>query len=238
MPKPGYTACSFHRSDQTSPGLVAPNKARARPTPEPDIPPASLAAKDPSLIAAWPPILTRDRTPVPSMSPALNPPMGTAWPGGPATDAGRRGCPPGGWAAQRGSEAVPRRPAASAEARRRRSSAGPITANPAHLSQQGPRQACRLLPTPPPASASRPSQRSSTPPSLAWRTGTLGAVSGPIGPLPAETVCRYVSRHAVRYVTGYVRSTTPRHAAHTVRRYVCNIVRRYAVGYVPSNLAQ
>ena len=65
-----------------------------------------------------------------------------------------------------------------------------------------------------------------------------GAVSGPIGPLPAETVCRYVSRHAGRYVTGYVRSTTPRHAAHTVRRYVCNIVRRYAVGYVPSNLAQ
>jgi len=44
--------------------------------------------------------------------------------------------------------------------------------------------------------------------------------------------------HAVRYVNGYVRSTTPRHAAHTVRRYVCNIVRRYAVGYVPSNLAQ
>ena len=76
------------------------------------------------------------------------------------------------------------------------------------------------------------------PPSLARRTGTLGAVSGPIGPLPAETVCRYVSRHAVRYVTGYVRSTTPRHAAHTVRRYVCNIARRYAVGYVPSNLAQ
>ena len=133
--------------------------------------------------------------------------------------------------------AVPRRPAALAEARRA-VSAGPITANPAHLSQQGPRQACRLLPTPPPASASRPSQRSSTPPSLARRTGTLGAVSGPIGPLPAETVCRYVSRHAVRYVTGYVRSTTPRHAAHTVRRYVCNIVRRYAVGYVPSNLAQ
>jgi len=134
---------------------------------------------------------------------------------------------------------VPRRPAASAEARRA-VSAGPITANPAHLSQQGPhaKRADCYWPTPPPASASRPSQRSSTPPSLARRTGTLGAVSGPIGPLPAETVCRYVSRHAVRYVNGYVRSTTPRHAAHTVRRYVCNIVRRYAVGYVPSNLAQ
>ena len=88
-PKPGYTACSFHRSGSGLSGPGAPNKARARRAPQPDIPPASLAAKDPSLIAAWPPILTRDRTPVPSMSPALNPPMGTAWPGGPATDAGR-----------------------------------------------------------------------------------------------------------------------------------------------------
>jgi len=51
----------------------------------------------------------------------------------------------------------------------------------------------------------------------AWRCGPgcQAAVSGPIGPLPAETVCRYVYLHAVRYVSGYVRGTTHRHAAPT-----------------------
>jgi len=91
-------------------------------------------------------------------------------------------------------------------------------------------------------------------------------VSGPIGPLPAETVSRYVYRHAMRYVRGYVLGTTHRHpepivrryvvrhagatsvatcggtihryAAHTVRRYVRDMVWRYAVGYVCRNLAQ
>ena len=104
------------------------------------------------------------------------------------------------------------------------------------------------------------------PPSLALRTGTLGAASGPIGPLPAETVSRYVYRHAMRYVRGYVRGTTHRHpepivrryvvrdagryvsgyvrgtihryAAHTIRRYVSDMVCRYAVGYVCRNLAR
>ena len=58
---------------------------------------ASLARRqDPALIAAWPPS-TRDPTPMPSMSSALNPPMGNCV--ARRTSDGRRtcrGCPPGG----------------------------------------------------------------------------------------------------------------------------------------------
>jgi hypothetical protein len=159
---------------------------------------------------------------------------------------------------------VPRRPAASAEARRA-VSAGPITANPAHLSQQGP------TPSVPIAAHSPAGFRVSSiaeiiHPQAARRTATPGAVSGPIGPLPAETVSRYVYRHAMRYVRGYVRGTTRRHpepivrryvvrdagryvsgyvrgtihryAAHTIRRYVSDMACRYAVGYVCRNLAR
>jgi len=65
-----------------------------------------------------------------------------------------------------------------------------------------------------------------------------GYVRGTTHRHAAHNVCRYVYRRAVRYLTGYVQGTPHCYAPHTVRRYVGNMVCRYAVGYVGSHLAQ
>jgi hypothetical protein len=54
-PKPGYTACSFHRSGSGLSGPGAPNKARARPTARAGYSASLPRRQDPSRIAAWPP---------------------------------------------------------------------------------------------------------------------------------------------------------------------------------------
>lgn len=109
-------------------------------------------------------------------------------------------------------------------------SAGPITANPDHLSQQGHAKRADTAYSPAGFRVSSIAEMIHPMPGAADRDA--GAVSGPIGPLPAKTVSRYVYRHAMRYVSGHVRSTTHRHAAHSGRRYVYRHAVRYVTGYV------
>lgn len=166
--------------DRTFPGLVRRTRQGPGPTPEPAIPPASLAARTRRL-SPRSRRAHRDRTPMPSISPGLNPPMATARPGEPATDAG---CVV---AARRVVEHLceemkPFRDGPARWPSPARGTCGPITANPDHLSQQGQRLACRLLlPTPPPASASRPSIAEMIPPMPARRIGMPGGFPGRSG---------------------------------------------------------
>ena len=155
-----------------------------------------------------------------------------------------------------------------AERPARGASAGPITEEPRPSEPAGShaqRADCCLLPSRLPRLVRRRDHPPPPKPGAADRAARR-RVSGPIGPLPAETasryvhchatgyvsgyvrgtthrhvahtVCRYVYRHAMRYVGAYVWSTPHRYAAHTVRRYVCNVVCRYVVGYVGGHLSQ
>ena len=176
---------------------------------------------------------------------------------------------PAGWLRTTARDMKPCRdgPAASAEPGARLS-AGPITANPAHLSQQGlhgKRADCCPLPRRLPRLVHR--RDFIHPPFKAWRGGPgarrrvwadRAATSGNGEPLrlppcdalrpriraghdapPPGTHCPPLRRPPCgRYVSGYVRGTIHRYAAHTVRRYVSDMVWRYAVGYVCRNLAQ
>ena len=103
----------------------------------------------------------------------------TAWPGGPATDVAASGVVED---HSEGYEAVPRRTCGVGRARRA-VSAGPITANPAHLSQQGPTPSVPIAAHSPAGfRVSSIAEISSTPPqSLARRTGSQAACLGRSG---------------------------------------------------------